>query len=88
MKHLLVYIALFFGCTVSLFGKVILPTVFSDNKDTLFVGRRLANYALAEVYHQNPGEYKSPIFQSVRFEKNKAYLRFNNASGLKSAVLF
>lgn len=52
-------------------------------KDKLSVGKRLANFALAEVYNQNVGEYKSPTFQSIRIEKNKAFLAFNNAQGLK-----
>jgi len=52
-------------------------------KDKLSVGKRLANFALAEVYNQNIGEYKSPAFQSLRIEKNKVYLTFNNAFGLR-----
>ncbi|MBK6284645.1 MAG: hypothetical protein IPF54_20220 [Draconibacterium sp.] len=52
-------------------------------KDKLTVGKRLAAYALAEVYHQNMGEYKSPVFQSIRTEKNKLILNFDNATGLK-----
>lgn len=52
-------------------------------KNKLSVANRLANYAMNEVYQQNTGEYKSPTFSSVRFVKNKAYLTFDNASGLK-----
>ena len=52
-------------------------------KDKYTVGKRLANFALAEVYHQNIGEYKSPTFQSIQIEGNKVFLTFINAQGLK-----
>lgn len=51
-------------------------------KDKLSVGKRLANYALAEVYNKSIGEYKSPTFKSMKIIKNKIYAEFNNASGL------
>ena len=53
-------------------------------KDKLNVGKRLANYALAETYKQNVGTYKSPAYQSMQFEKGKVRLTFNNIfSGIK-----
>jgi sialate O-acetylesterase len=54
-------------------------------KDKLNVGKRLANYALAETYKQNVGAYKSPSFQSMQVEKGKVHLMFNDVlTGLKS----
>jgi sialate O-acetylesterase len=54
-------------------------------KDKLNVGKRLANYALAETYKQNVGAYKSPSYQSMQVEKGKVRLTFDNIlSGLKS----
>jgi sialate O-acetylesterase len=53
-------------------------------KDKLNVGKRLANYALAETYKQNVGAYKSPDYQSMQVEKGKVRLNFNNVlTGLK-----
>jgi sialate O-acetylesterase len=53
-------------------------------KDKFNVGKRLANYALAETYHQNIGAYKSPTFQSMQVEKDKVRLNFSNIlTGLK-----
>lgn len=53
-------------------------------KNKLDVGKRLANYALAETYKQNIGAYKSPVFQSMQVEKGKARLTFSNVlTGLK-----
>ena len=43
------------------------------------VGLRLANYALAQTYDQKIGSYKSPEFSSMKLEKNKIRLYFNNA---------
>jgi sialate O-acetylesterase len=49
------------------------------------VGKRLANYALAETYKQNIGAYKSPAYQSMQVEKDKIRLSFSNViTGLKS----
>jgi sialate O-acetylesterase len=49
------------------------------------VGKRLANYALAETYKQNIGAYKSPAYQSMQLEKDKVRLSFSNVlTGLKS----
>lgn len=54
-------------------------------KNKLDVGKRLANYALAETYKQNVDAYKSPSFESMKVEKDKVRLTFNNAAaGLKS----
>lgn len=53
-------------------------------KDKLNVGKRLANYALAETYKQNVGAYKSPAYQSMQLEKDKVRLTFSNIlTGLK-----
>jgi sialate O-acetylesterase len=53
-------------------------------KDKLNVGKRLANYALAETYKQDVGSYKSPDYQSMQVEKGKVRLAFNNVpTGLK-----
>ncbi len=53
-------------------------------KDKLNVGKRLANYALAETYKQNMGAYKSPAYQSMQVEKGKVRLTFSDVvSGLK-----
>ena len=54
-------------------------------QNKLDVGKRLANYALAETYKQNMGTYKSPSFQSMQVEKEKLRISFSNATtGLKS----
>lgn len=54
-------------------------------RNKLDVGKRLANYALAETYKLNIGAYKSPEFESMKVEKDKVFLTFSNAtSGLKS----
>ncbi|MFA5326322.1 MAG: sialate O-acetylesterase [Prolixibacteraceae bacterium] len=53
-------------------------------KDKLDVGKRLANYALAQTYKQDVGEYKSPMFESMKVEKSKAIVTFANVlTGLK-----
>lgn len=43
------------------------------------VGLRLANYALAETYHQSGVVYKSPMYQSMNIDKSKITLTFSNA---------
>lgn len=43
------------------------------------VGNRLANWALAETYHKDPGAYKSPIFSNKETIKGKLSLSFSNA---------
>ena len=53
-------------------------------KNKIDVGKRLANYALAETYKQNVGAYKSPSFESMKVEKDKVLISFSNATnGLK-----
>lgn len=53
-------------------------------KDKLNVGKRLANYALAETYKQDVGAYKSPGYQSMQVEKGKVRVTFNDVlTGLK-----
>lgn len=53
-------------------------------KDKLDVGKRLANYALAETYKQDVGAYKSPVYESMKVEKGKAFVTFANVlTGLK-----
>ena len=49
------------------------------------VGYRLANWALAETYHQPGIVYKSPIYKSIDVEKDKAIISFDNVpTGLMS----
>jgi len=53
-------------------------------KDKLNVGKRLANYALAETYKQNVRAYKSPAYLSMQLEKGKIRLTFSDIlTGLK-----
>ncbi len=47
-------------------------------KDKLSVGKRLANYALAQTYKQDVGAYKSPVYQSMQIEKGKVQVTFSN----------
>jgi len=76
--------------TVPNTGMVIVSDLVDNVKDIhprnkLDVGKRLANYALAETYKQNIGAYKSPVYQSMQTEKGKIRLNFANViSGLKS----
>jgi sialate O-acetylesterase len=75
--------------TVPNTGMVVITDLVDNIKDIhpknkLDVGKRLANYALAETYKQNVGAYKSPEFQSMQVEKDKVRLNFSNiVSGLK-----
>ena len=70
-------------------GMVVISDLVDNIKDIhpknkLDVGKRLANYALAETYKQNIGAYKSPAFQSMQVEKDKIRLTFSNIlTGLK-----
>lgn len=49
------------------------------------VGLRLANYALAQTYSKNGLAYKSPVYKSMKIEKNKIRVFFDNADkGLMS----
>ena len=43
------------------------------------VGERLANIALAETYGKQGLTYKSPLYSSMKIEKSKIRLSFNNA---------
>jgi sialate O-acetylesterase len=43
------------------------------------VGYRLANWALAETYHQQGIDYKSPQFKNMDVKKDKAVISFDNA---------
>jgi len=75
--------------TVPNTGMVVITDLVDNIKDIhpknkLDVGKRLANYALAETYKQNIGAYKSPAFQSMQVEKDKVRLSFSNVvTGLK-----
>ena len=75
--------------TVPNTGMVVVSDLVDNVKDIhprnkLDVGRRLANFALAETYKQNIGTYKSPGYQSMQLEKGKIRVTFNNVlSGLK-----
>jgi len=75
--------------TVPNTGMVVVSDLVDNIKDIhpknkIDVGKRLANYALAETYRQEVGMYKSPSFESMKVEKNKVRVYFNNAgTGLK-----
>jgi sialate O-acetylesterase len=75
--------------TVPNTGMVVISDLVDDVKDIhpknkTDVGKRLANYALAETYKQNVGAYKSPSFESLKIEKDKVFISFGNATnGLK-----
>lgn len=75
--------------TISNTGMVVISDLV-DNikdihpKDKLDVGKRLANYALAQTYKQDIGAYKSPMYESMNVEKGKAIVMFSNVlTGLK-----
>lgn len=71
-------------------GMVVIGDLVDNIKDIhprnkVDVGKRLANYALAETYKQNIGAYKSPSYKSMIVEKGKLRLSFNDIlTGLKS----
>lgn len=75
--------------TVPKTGMVVVSDLVDNIKDIhpknkIDVGKRLANYALAETYGQDVGVYKSPSFASMKVEKNKVRVYFDNApAGLK-----
>ena len=49
------------------------------------VGKRLANWALAETYNVKGLVYKHPLYQSMNVEKSKVRISFENVSkGLKA----
>lgn len=65
-------------------GMVVIHDLVSDVKDIhphnkKDVGLRLANYALAETYHVQGLNYKSPMYKSMSVEKGKASIMFSNA---------
>lgn len=76
--------------TVPNTGMVVVSDLVDNVKDIhprnkVDVGKRLANFALAETYKQNIGAYKSPAYQSMQVEKDKIRLSFSNViTGLKS----
>lgn len=71
-------------------GMVVISDLVDDVKDIhpknkQDVGIRLANYALVEIYKKEIGAYKSPMYQTMQFEKSKVRLTFSNVpTGLKS----
>jgi sialate O-acetylesterase len=75
--------------TVPNTGMVVVSDLIDDiknihPKNKVDVGKRLANYALAETYKLDVGAYKSPAFESVKIEKDKVLVNFSNApTGLK-----
>lgn len=76
--------------TVPNTGMVVVSDLVDNVKDIhprnkVDVGKRLANYALAETYKQNISAYKSPAYQSMQVEKDKIRLSFSDViTGLKS----
>ena len=76
--------------TVPNTGMIVVSDLVDNIKDIhprnkVDVGKRLANYALAETYKQNIGAYKSPMYESMKVEKGKLRVTFSNVvTGLKS----
>ena len=70
-------------------GMVVISDLVDDIKNIhprnkLDVGKRLAAFALAETYKKDVGAYKSPAYKSMKIEKTKVLLNFDNVpSGLK-----
>jgi Domain of unknown function (DUF303). len=70
-------------------GMVVVSDLVDDIKDIhpknkIDVGKRLAAYALSEVYKQNSSGYKSPFYESMTIEKDKIRIKFTNVeTGLK-----
>ena len=65
-------------------GMIVITDLVSDVKDIhpqqkKEVGERLANYALADNYGKNGIAYKSPIYKSMKIEKDKIRIFFDNA---------
>jgi len=71
-------------------GMVVISDLVDDVKDIhpknkLDVGKRLANFALAETYKKEIGAYKSPMYQNMQLEKAAVRLTFSNVpTGIKS----
>lgn len=72
-------------------GMVVISDLVDDVKDIhpknkLDVGKRLANFALAETYKREIGAYKSPMYLSMQLEKATVRLTFSSVpTVLKSA---
>jgi sialate O-acetylesterase len=65
-------------------GMVVTSDLVDDIKDIhpkmkKEVGLRLANYALADTYAQAISGYKSPLYKSMKIEKDKIRIYFDNA---------
>ena len=50
-------------------------------KDKKDVGIRLANYALAETYHQPAGPYLTPVYKDIQVEGSKVIVHADHAEG-------
>ncbi len=64
-------------------GMVVVSDLVDDIKDIhpinkQDVGKRLANYALAETYHVQEIPYKNPMYQAMQVEKGKVRVTFSN----------
>lgn len=71
--------------TIPKTGMVVISDLVDDIKDIhpknkYDVGKRLAGYALSEIYRQNMGEYKSPFYESMQIEKDKIRIIFSHAT--------
>lgn len=76
--------------TVPNTGMIVISDLVDNVKDIhprnkIDVGKRLANFALAETYKQTIGAYKSPAYHSMQTEKDKLRVSFSSVlTGLKS----
>ena len=75
--------------TIPKTGMVVISDCVEDVKDIhprykKPVGERLANYALADTYGKTGIAFKSPVYNSMKVEKNKIRIMFDNANGLVS----
>lgn len=71
--------------TIPKTGMVVISDCVEDVKDIhprykKPVGERLANYALADTYGKTGIAYKTPVYNSMKIEKNKIRIMFDNAS--------
>ena len=69
--------------TIANTGMVVISDLVDDVKDIhpknkQDVGKRLANYALAETYKKEIGAYKSPMYLNMQLEKATVRLTFSN----------
>lgn len=69
--------------SISKTGMVVVSDLVDDIKDIhpqfkKPVGERLANIALGDTYGKSGVVYKSPVYQSMKVEKNKIRLYFDN----------